>query len=71
MLITDGMLGYSALEKGAHMFTEETSAMLDEFFRDNKVDPSVVVFLPNPQQSKKNLRIYYNKEKERWCTRLL
>ena len=71
MLITDGMLGYSALEKGARMFTEETSAMLDEFFKDNNVDPSVVVFLPNPQQSKKNLRIYYNKDKERWCTRLL
>lgn len=40
-------------------------------YKDNNVDPSVVVFLPNPQQSKKNLRIYYNKDKERWCARSL
>lgn len=69
MHITDGMLGYSSLEKGARTFEKETSEMLDRFFKDNKVDPSKVVFYPDPKQSKKQMSIYYNKQKERWCTK--
>ena len=68
MCITDGMLGHFALEKGTNMFTKETSALLDEFFKDNNVDPASVIFLPDPKQYKRNLSIYYNMDKNRWCT---
>ena len=68
MYITDGMLGYASLEKGARTFEKETSDMLDRFFKNNNVDPAKVVFLPNPKQSKKQMSLYYNKNKQRWCT---
>lgn len=68
MVITDGMLGYSSLEKGARTFEQETSEMLDRFFANNNVDPAIVEFIPNPNQSKKRMSIYYNKQKQRWCT---
>ena len=46
MQISDGMMGYNSLMRGNKRFTPEASALLDEFFKDNKVTPEQCEFLP-------------------------
>lgn len=46
MQISDGMLGYNSLMRGNKKFTPEAGALLDSFFKENKVKPEQCEFLP-------------------------
>lgn len=61
--ICDSMLGYYSLEKGNRIFKQDASDMLDEFFKNNRVDPTRCMF--NSEDGKIG-DIKFDKKINRW-----
>lgn len=68
MFISDEMLGYYSLDKGGRKFKRDASDMLNEFFKNNKVDPKICKFIvtENNNSKYKSGSIWYDKEEDLW-----
>ena len=68
MCISDEMLGYYSLDKGGRKFKRDASDMLNEFFKNNKVDPKICKFIvsENNNSKYKSGSIWYDKKEDLW-----